>query len=466
MTIKLFRDVLAYQLTQEVDFFDRALHDQLNAALATKPSRQPTSQEFGTFGFVEPVGEEGAFIERLSDGSIYIRAQLWKRDLPASVVNRELAAKIRKIETDESRTVYAKEKRQFKEEIIQKLLPRAFIKGKTVAVLIRADYLFVDTASAKLAEELLSLLRSVLGTLPIRPVSTKARPVAMMTAMLQRGDTQDENFTLGENFQAKGANDEASTVSGKNVDLSEDEIRELLDHGRQVTQLGLGWKVGDPSGAFFTLTEDLVLKGINWPESMADQASDDAGEEAEHATLYRATLLLVADALGNLFADVVEMLGGREHDIPGSDFEDRMVKAARAVAKNIRSVTIGGTEFKADEDFKTETRMASTREGQSSHLHTFLADSTTGEEDISGDDEDSLYLEALAFVRESSRASISAIQRHLKIGYNRAARMIEQMELDGHVTEMNSNGGRVVTRAAKQAVAATETQNYEQDDLI
>ena len=45
------------------------------------------------------------------------------------------------------------------------------------------------------------------------------------------------------------------------------------------------------------------------------------------------------------------------------------------------------------------------------------------------------------------RASISAIQRHLKIGYNRAARMIEQLELEGTVTPMSSNGSReVITR--------------------
>lgn len=45
---------------------------------------------------------------------------------------------------------------------------------------------------------------------------------------------------------------------------------------------------------------------------------------------------------------------------------------------------------------------------------------------------------------ESRRASISAVQRKLKIGYNRAARMIESMEMAGVVTPMNSNGSREV----------------------
>ena len=65
----------------------------------------------------------------------------------------------------------------------------------------------------------------------------------------------------------------------------------------------------------------------------------------------------------------------------------------------------------------------------------------------SGDDDaetDALYDEAVQFVLESRRASISAVQRKLKIGYNRAARMIESMEMAGVVTAMNTNGSREV----------------------
>ena len=63
-----------------------------------------------------------------------------------------------------------------------------------------------------------------------------------------------------------------------------------------------------------------------------------------------------------------------------------------------------------------------------------------------GDDAetDALYDEAVQFVLESRRASISAVQRKLKIGYNRAARMIESMEMAGVVTAMNTNGSREV----------------------
>ncbi len=62
-----------------------------------------------------------------------------------------------------------------------------------------------------------------------------------------------------------------------------------------------------------------------------------------------------------------------------------------------------------------------------------------------GDEEvDPLYDEAVEFVTESRRASISSVQRKLRIGYNRAARMIETMESAGVISEMNSNGSREV----------------------
>ena len=60
------------------------------------------------------------------------------------------------------------------------------------------------------------------------------------------------------------------------------------------------------------------------------------------------------------------------------------------------------------------------------------------------DTDDDLYNEAVEFVIETRRATISSIQRKFRIGYNRAARLIETMEENGIVSPMNSNGSREV----------------------
>ena len=67
-----------------------------------------------------------------------------------------------------------------------------------------------------------------------------------------------------------------------------------------------------------------------------------------------------------------------------------------------------------------------------------------GQTSTDGEEGDALYDEAVQFVTESRKASISAVQRKLRIGYNRAARMIESMEAAGVVSEMSSNGSREV----------------------
>nr|WP_322782714.1 DNA translocase FtsK 4TM domain-containing protein [Perlucidibaca piscinae] len=68
-----------------------------------------------------------------------------------------------------------------------------------------------------------------------------------------------------------------------------------------------------------------------------------------------------------------------------------------------------------------------------------------GFDDVGGDPEqDALYDEAVSFVLETRRPSISFVQRKFKIGYNRAARLIEAMENAGVVSPMQSNGQREV----------------------
>nr|WP_231566392.1 DNA translocase FtsK 4TM domain-containing protein [Halomonas xinjiangensis] len=93
------------------------------------------------------------------------------------------------------------------------------------------------------------------------------------------------------------------------------------------------------------------------------------------------------------------------------------------------------------------------RRGEPDYIEEILsggvsADALTGLESdgAEGDDaeQDALYDEAVMFVTESRRASISAVQRRFKIGYNRAARLVESMEGAGVVSSMGSNGSREV----------------------
>jgi S-DNA-T family DNA segregation ATPase FtsK/SpoIIIE len=88
------------------------------------------------------------------------------------------------------------------------------------------------------------------------------------------------------------------------------------------------------------------------------------------------------------------------------------------------------------------------KRGEPTYIEEIIAGSGESDSSMGSSQEDSeqdpLYDEAVQFVLQTRRASISSVQRRLKIGYNRAARMIEAMEMAGVVTEMGTNGNREV----------------------
>jgi len=67
-----------------------------------------------------------------------------------------------------------------------------------------------------------------------------------------------------------------------------------------------------------------------------------------------------------------------------------------------------------------------------------------GVADVSDGEKDALYDQAVQIVTQTQRASVSGVQRRLKVGYNRAARIVEAMEAAGVVSGMQSNGSREV----------------------
>jgi DNA segregation ATPase FtsK/SpoIIIE, S-DNA-T family len=98
-------------------------------------------------------------------------------------------------------------------------------------------------------------------------------------------------------------------------------------------------------------------------------------------------------------------------------------------------------------------------QGEPNYIEGILEGGVTGESEdgaaggaAGGEGEaDPLYDQAVEIVIKNRRASISLVQRHLRIGYNRAARLLEQMENSGVVSTMSSNGNREILVPAREA---------------
>lgn len=317
MSIKLFQNILAYRFTDSSVIHGQTI-TQLNEELAERPARQPASSELSFTGFIPPCLEEDSYIERIDRvrDSYVLAVMTHERMIPGKVVRTEVSRRVAKIESAEARKVYAREKQRLKDEVVNEFLPRAFIDHKITYVMISGPYLFVDASSAKRGEDVLSVLRETLGTLPVRPVSVKGTPIDTFTRWVT--EQAPEGFRLTGDFKANGLSDESDLLTGKGVDLNDPELHEaLVVSGRRITQLGLSW-AGRPDGfpATFSVNEMLGVKGIKWDEALSETVSNDAGETddaGERRVLeLRASLLLLASSLRSLWSDLLSALGGED----------------------------------------------------------------------------------------------------------------------------------------------------------
>lgn len=426
MSLKIFNNLLVYRMTDAAAFHARK--DELNELLAERPARLPSKSELSTEGFCEPLGIDDEYVEHVRAKTMVITVNFAQRMLPAKVVRQRLASAVREIEQNEERKVYAREKNQIKDRIISEMLPHAFIDQKIVRVMVLGPYIAIDSTSAKTGELVLSLMREVLGTLGVRPVTVKTTPIEPFTRWFTGGKLPAK-FGLTGDFKANSNNDEIDSITGKGTSPETEGLSDLVaEYSRRVLVLGLHWESSVNERVYFTVNEMIGIKGIKWPDAIMDMANADAGEEAEQHNLVRATYLLLSAEIAQLITDLLDALGGEE--IPGnSDWdEDHWTKALKNVS------AINGV-----------------RVADSSAATTDAARASLGLEPLSDDNaEAQLIVEIIDWMRESGRASISAIQRNFKLGYNRAARIIETLELVGVVTAMNSNGSREVIRVGSK----------------
>jgi recombination associated protein RdgC len=395
-----FKNLQVYRLTQQIDF-DEA---EVEAALGTKRTRPCGSQEMSTYGFMPPVlkGDEAPLMH-IVGGYIHIMTKKIEKMIPGSVIKDAVTEKVAEIEFREQRKVYKKERDQIKDEIIQAALPRAFTKFKITHALImpKQRLIIVDASSPSHAEDLLSTLRKCLGTLPVRPMTVKIAPAAVMTEWVRSQESAPDFYILDECI-LRDIQEGGGSITAKAQDLTSDEIKLCIESGKLTTQLSLAWK----DKLSFVLNDQLQVRRLKFDDLLQDRAEQDGGDDARGQL--DAAMLIMGGTFAEFIPALAEAMGGEE--FPEGLGADTLPESTLTALANIPGVEV----ISAPEPFHGEAG------------------------------NDPLYAEAVGHVRETKRASISSVQRKLKIGYNRAARMIEQMEIDAVITPMNTNGNREI----------------------
>ena len=278
------------------------------------PEKRYLDESLGNSWFTEPQGldwfSEGfthpnAFTDLAvfeAQKTMLISLMREEKVLPGAAIKHKLDEQVVKIQTAEGRNVGRREKQELRETIIDDLLPKALIKSSRTYGLFAGEWLFVDTANHRKAENLLTKLREALGGLPAQHPVTRQSPASLMTNWLLQGEAQGR-FVLDSDVTLVGVGDVAPKVKISRKDLTAEDVVQHAKNGMTVTELGLVWN----DRVAFIPTQDLTLKRIQWLDVVQEEAEGSC-DDAE--SMAYATQLLMAAALSAILGELVDLLGG------------------------------------------------------------------------------------------------------------------------------------------------------------
>lgn len=359
-------------------------------------------------GFVPPRAEHGALVEAVG-GHWIARAMIETRKVPSDALQRRIDEMVAAIEQNEGRKPGRKERRDLRDAAVLELMPQAFPKRVAVNIWIQPaeGLLAIESTSTSQIDAVITELVRHVPDLSVHPLNTQIAPVAIMNSWLLDDDKTDGyarcGFDVGRACELHSLDEMNSVVRYKNHHIDTEEVRQHIRKGMYVTSLDLRWGIGRVS---FVLTEGLQLKKIEFLDAVFE---DQAGQEREGDD-FDANVAIVTGELSYLIADLIEALGGLMDEAPAAS-----ESPAQAPAAERKPIT--------DEQ---AARMAATAYNPD------------------GDGIDPLIDRARGLVVAHQKASISFVQRHLQIGYNRAARLLEALEVEGTVSPMTSAGVRDV----------------------
>ncbi len=391
----MFKNAIVYRIAPGLVLDLQAALEGMAAAQFAECG--PTQEK--ACGWVPPRGEaNGALVESVG-GQWIVRWQVESKAVPASVLDRKLDERAAAVEKETGRKPGRRERRDLKEEIKLALLPMAFTKvAATWAWIDRAaGLLLIDASSQATADEVVSALVQCIPGLSVSLINTQTSPQASMAHWLSEQEPPT-GFSVDRECELRSADESKAVVRYANHALDIEEVRAHVAAGKLPTKLAMTWD----DRISFVLTEGLQLKRLDVLGVVTESKPDEPGFDADVA--------IITGELAKLIPDLLEALGGEVSTEAPASPVDGLERLAREHGTSMQVIARGGEV-----------------------LASF------------GDAPDPMQEQAVQLVlAPEGKASISYVQRHLRIGYNRAARMLEAMEKTGIVSAMDSSGQREI----------------------
>jgi len=293
-----FKNIQLYRFTQPFTLGAEELSAKLKK-FQFKPcgKLQPAS-----YGWVPPLGKHGVELTHAANGNIMICTRKEEKILPASVVRESVNNKISEIEAAQSRKLRRKEKIQIKDDVVQDLLPQAFVKSNlTFAYISPSDGLiFVNASSSKRAEEVLVYLRRSIETLPVIPIPLLLPPAVNMTRWVS-GEGIPEDFSISDECELHA---DDGVIRCKHQYLGADEVQGHVTAGKQVVKLAIKWQ----DSVSCVVDDNFSINRLKFSDEIIEQADADD----DYASQFDEDFSVMAMELKSFIPKLIDAFGGEE----------------------------------------------------------------------------------------------------------------------------------------------------------
>lgn len=428
--------------------------DVISDIFDTFRAQDPTVGQYASLGFkpltneIDELADRPVYIDKVltNDNTYLFGVELRERILPGATVADATAERVSAFEKREGREANRKDWAISKNEITAHLLKTAPVRRTLIPIIIDNGYMHIFTSSQAKAETVLSMMRSVFGTMPVYPIITTDTSIIngyfidIVTPPEDEDDWQEREVIPS--MSAKLSDGESAVSITHECALNKRGYltHDAIENRHHIVELefmlcGDGVELcpdtDEPISAggidlTVKLSEKGIIKKFSFGKPSADAldrfgtvVDDDTGHATKFYMIVTYVRKLVAELLKNNV--IIQPDDARDNNIEIQYSTDaKFLEQLLPVVASQYHNDLSEEEVEEEED-----------------------DVFEDEGDVSLDT-DPAYLEAVAFVTGAGKVSISAVQRKLRTGYNRAARIVEQMEGAGIISAPGENGERKV----------------------
>lgn len=256
-----FKNLKVYRFTSEFSFDE----EKLQSMLESMSFRPCSSQDIQTMGWISPIPKsENLFHQSNKDFLFCLKRE--QKLLPASVINSELIQKVGEVEAETGSPMPKKAQKDLKEEITQRLLPRAFSKFGVTNAFVSVDQqiVVVDASSDTSAEVVLACLRKCIGSLPVVPFSKTQQQETLTEWLLKDAPA---GFELLEEAELQSSAEDGGIIRCKKQDLDADEVLGHIQAGKMVHKLAISFQ----EKLTCIIADDLSIKRLKFTDIVLEQ---------------------------------------------------------------------------------------------------------------------------------------------------------------------------------------------------